>query len=371
MARISFTGIVSEIVGKLAGSVFQYSYGGFQVHTKGKPRNPQTNRQQLRRGDFGFLSALYRSLTPTQRQTFIDNAPSGLSAVNFFTQTNVNVTLIEEPLVNTYSPSGAVDDFEFDIVTANPEELIIQATGMTTTVPAGFKLLIYATYLKEQQKIFTNPSQYSPIVYLDEGTDLTTPINIIAEFNALYGELSPNKYMCMKVCLIKKSNGKRGNEFSKCINTTEMSQSYMQIGQDYNTVNSDGSNPQVFKQLSAPANTLQNDGDQLRAEFVIDEALNLSGNETHLNTSGGSYCSVSATAAIRVKYVLIIMRTSSSTAKVICSYEYSNGIIAMEYNEETGLDFTTTYDVTLIGAGSAGGSISYKFSSLALIKAAS
>ena len=90
IARISFTAIVAQIVRKLAGSVFQYSYGGFQIRTRVSPRNPQTQYQQLRRGDFGFLSQTWRNLSPTERQTFIDNAGTPPAALNLFVLSNVN-----------------------------------------------------------------------------------------------------------------------------------------------------------------------------------------------------------------------------------------------------------------------------------------
>src|SRR5213596_1553841 len=103
MARISFTAIVSEIVGKLAGSVFQSSYGGFQIHGRVSPRNPQSNYQQLRRGMFGFISATWRSLTNTERQTFIDGAVSPGGGFDLYVQSNVNLILVNEPMISAYN----------------------------------------------------------------------------------------------------------------------------------------------------------------------------------------------------------------------------------------------------------------------------
>ena len=42
MARIAFTSMVEEIIGKLAGSVFQDSYMGIQIRTRASPRNPSS-----------------------------------------------------------------------------------------------------------------------------------------------------------------------------------------------------------------------------------------------------------------------------------------------------------------------------------------
>lgn len=226
MARISFSALVEEIVGKLAGSVFQDSYGGFQVRTRVSPRNPQTKYQQLRRGEFGYLSAGWRFLTSAQRQTFIDAAATPPAALNLYLQSNINLTLIQEPTITDYIASSDPGPMQIDIASANNSALIIQASGGITTVPTGTKVLIQITYRKEETKIFTNPSQYSPIINYDEGTDLTVAQNIIAQWQARYGQMQPTGRIGLKASLIDKSNGLRGAEsFSSAIietGTTKM-----------------------------------------------------------------------------------------------------------------------------------------------------
>src|SRR5215207_1934497 len=102
MARISFTAIVAEINGKLAGSVFQYSYGGYQIHTRVSPNNPQTQYQQLRRMDFGFVAASWRELTSLQRQTWVDGAVTEPEAFNLFVASNINLILAGETMITDY-----------------------------------------------------------------------------------------------------------------------------------------------------------------------------------------------------------------------------------------------------------------------------
>lgn len=216
MARISFTSSIAELVGKLAGSVFQYSYGGFQVHTRVVPPNPQTDRQQLRRGWFGWFAENWRNLTPTEQGTFITAAGTVPEAFRLFIQANINLYLIDEPTVTTYTGSPVPDAMAMNIDLLSPGNFDIKAAGSPSTVPTGTKLLILATAEKVLPKRFTNPSEYSPIVYFDEGTDLSTATSILTEWEALYGVLDGTNRICINAVLIDKSNGNRSADSIIC-----------------------------------------------------------------------------------------------------------------------------------------------------------
>ena len=193
MARVIFSALVESITGKLAGSVFQDSYQGYQIRTRVSPRNPQTDYQQLRRGEFAFLSQGWRYLSSTERQTWIDNAPSGMQALNFYLQSNINLVLIGLAPVATYAAASTPDAFALSIPVLDGVSFTVQASGTPDTVPADTSLLIQATYEKAPSKIFTNPSQYSPIVSFPAGTDLSSPIDIASDWIARYGQFTSDK----------------------------------------------------------------------------------------------------------------------------------------------------------------------------------
>jgi hypothetical protein len=216
MARISFTSEIAELVGKLAGSVFQYSYGGFQVHTRVVPSNPQTDRQQLRRGWLGWIAANWRNLTPTEQGTFIAAAGTIPEAFRLYVGSNINLYLIDEPTVTTYVTSPDPGNMPIDIDTLSPGNFDIIAAGPISTVPADTKLLVFATAEKVLPKRFTSPSEYSPIVYFDEGTDLSSAVSILTEWENLYGVLSGTNRICINAVLIDKTNGHRGADNIIC-----------------------------------------------------------------------------------------------------------------------------------------------------------
>lgn len=216
MARIAFTPMIAELVGKLAGSVFQYSYGGYQVHTRVVPSNPQTERQQLRRGWFGWIAANWRNLTSIEQGTFITEAGTIPGGFRLFVEANINLYLIGESTVTSYVPSAAPGTMAIDIDALAPATFNIIAAGSPKIVPAGQKLLILATAEKVLPKRFTNPSEYSPIVWFDEGTDLSGSTSILTEWQDLYGVLSGSQRICINAVLIVKSNGSRGADSIVC-----------------------------------------------------------------------------------------------------------------------------------------------------------
>lgn len=216
MARIQFTSAIAELVGKLAGSVFQYSYGGYQVHTRVVPSNPQSPQQQLRRGWFGWFAEEWRTLTALQQGTFITAAGSIPEGFRLFIGSNINLYLIDEPELTSYVTVTDPVIFPVQINAYAAGSLTISAASTTHVVPAGTTLLIYSTYEKPLTRIFQNPAEYSPIVFFPAGNDLAAPVDITADFQALYGVLKGGLQLCIKSVLISTVSGKRGLESIVC-----------------------------------------------------------------------------------------------------------------------------------------------------------
>lgn len=360
MALVFFSSLVDEIVGKLAGSVFQYSQGGYQVHTRIVPRNPQTQYQQLRRGEFGFLSASWRSLTTTQRNTFIANTPIGISTLDFFIRQNVNLVLINEATINSYTATTTPTDFAVAITTANPDEFTITASGMVTTVPPGQKLLVFCTNCKDQTKIFTNPSEFSPIISFDEGTDLSAPTSILTAFNDRFGQLTADQYLCVKTVLIDKSNGNRGVESISCSNTSQVPNKYFNIASTLTDSPNVGTGLTVLWSVSVPANTLIADGDKLlfRASglFVTPTTAILS-----LTFAGDAFTLSNISSNQSWDLSGYIQRVSSSVYRIATIVNGNfNNVINITVTEGTGKDFTIPITFEIRGQASASGEIVLK-----------
>jgi hypothetical protein len=349
MARVSFSALIEEIVGKLAGSVFQDSYGGMQIRTRVSPRNPQTNYQQLRRGEFGYISALWRTLTSVQRQTFIDAASTPPAALNLFIQSNVNLSLIEESIIDTYVPSSDPGSMDIEFTQADTTALKIKATGGTTVVPAGTKLLVQVTYLKLPTKIFTNPSQYSPVISFNEGTDLSAPTDILTEWQSRYGIMKADMRLCLKANLIDKSNGLRGADSVNCTNTEDMPSYYFPLFAVVNTADNVGTGNNSLNQITIPANTLIADGDKLRIRIQGKTSSTASTSNTGVEFNG-TFHYYTATTALRFwGYDIEIVRTSSTTAEASILIVTSSSDSQAVNDAYSGLDFTSGITVGFAG----------------------
>jgi hypothetical protein len=339
MARISFSALVEEIVGKLAGSVFQDSYGGFQIRTRVSPRNPQTKYQQLRRGEFGYLSAGWRFLTDVQRQTFIDAAVTPPAALNLYLQSNINLTLIEEPTITDYIPSSDPGTMTVEFSNADTTEMTIRATGATTVVPAGTKLLIQVTYQKAPTKIFTNPSQYSPVISFDEGTDLSVPTDILTEWQSRYGQIVADKRLCLKANLIDKSNGRRGADVTNCTIVEEMAK-FVRITTDITNPTSSGTGLTDIYSYNIPANTLTQVGDTVLMYIWGAMSGSITNALIGWEHPGVTSFQHQTTSSLPWAYCVKITRTGSDSYECVFIGERSVNITSVLRGNATGVDFT-------------------------------
>jgi hypothetical protein len=216
MAKVALGSMIEEILGKRAGSVFQDSYGGYQVRGISNPKNPQTIMQQLRRGNFRYLSAGWRFLTSIEQLSWSSFAGSVPEGFRLFVGNNINLTLIEAAQVNTYIPATDPASFPLQINSLTTAEFIIQASTAVNIVPAGTSLLLFATTDRKPSNIFFNPSNYQPIKVFPPGTDLSTPGDIITEWSDHYGVLRADRYICIKSVIIDNSNGNRSADEIIC-----------------------------------------------------------------------------------------------------------------------------------------------------------
>lgn len=216
MARISFTSETEEIVGRLAGSVFQDSYCGYQVRGISTPRNPQTQLQQLRRGDFRFLSSSWRNLTTTEQNTWIAEAGTVPEALRLFIGNNSNLLLIGQSIINSYSSSTSPGQMQTIITNVSDTVFTVAVTTGTNVVPAGTTLLLFATFDNSASALFNNPAAYQPIIYFPAGTSFAADVDIFSAWSSHYGVLRLNRNICIKSVLVNTTNGTRGAEFINC-----------------------------------------------------------------------------------------------------------------------------------------------------------
>lgn len=369
MARIAVNPLIEELVGKLGGSVFQDSYGGMQVRTRVSPRNPQTKYQQLRRGEFAFLSSGWRNLSDAQRQTFIDAASTPPAGFNLYLSSNINLTLIEVDTIVSYPADSVPGEMTIEFGEVTPSSMPIIATGGTTTVPANRKLLIQVTDQAAPTRIFTNPSMYTPVISFDEGTDLSTETDIITEWTARYGVLSADRRLCLKANLISKLNGLRGADSISCTNSVDMANTYIPLQVQTAPVATTGTSFEALFSYTMPANTLLTVGDRIRilTKFKCSGAITSRQMEWEIagNAAVDFFPTQSATFSCEVEMML----TASGTFKVVGRLLGLSDNGELTTDQSWSITTTVSNDIIFYGLSDSAGDITAIFQSIDLIKA--
>ncbi|MEI6122700.1 MAG: hypothetical protein WCQ95_03660 [Bacteroidota bacterium] len=120
MASIKYSALISEMRGKLNGSVFSRNHYAAYVRNKVTPTNPRTVRQQEIRSVFANLSSQWRSLTQEQRNAWNTAVAEFLrtnifgdsykpSGINLFIRLNMNLYNIQHNMINMPPKPAPVD----------------------------------------------------------------------------------------------------------------------------------------------------------------------------------------------------------------------------------------------------------------------
>lgn len=76
MATVKFSAVVSDVRGKIGGNVFARGKNGSYIRSFSMPRNANSQIQQVRRNNFSYYSAKWRSLTVNERRQWVLSAAS-------------------------------------------------------------------------------------------------------------------------------------------------------------------------------------------------------------------------------------------------------------------------------------------------------
>ena len=218
MAKIKLSAIVSEMRGKLNGSVFAKNRGGAYVRTKVTPVNPSTAAQTAVRAALTSFSQAWRNLTQAQRDAWngaVANftgtdifgdikTPSG---INLYNKLNLNLSNIGEAAISAPPTPGAVGYLSDLVLTiddsANTMSLAFTPNGMS----AGQKLVVEATP-QLSAGIENANSKYAKIGVFD-GDD-ASPLDLQAIYTAKFGAPVAGKKIFVRVKAVEIASGVSG-----------------------------------------------------------------------------------------------------------------------------------------------------------------
>lgn len=218
MAKIKLSAIVSEMRGKLNGSVFSKNRGGAYVRTKVTPVNPQTLAQGLVRATLTNLSQAWRGLTEPQRlawnaavsaftSTDIFGDIKTPSGINLYNKLNLNLAAIGEAPISTPPmavPVGYVDTLA---ITAAAGAGTISAVFSTIGASAGQTVIVEATPCISAGKNFVK-SEFRQIGTFAGGA--ASPQALGAMYVAKFGAMTAGKKIFVRLKFVDKNTGVAG-----------------------------------------------------------------------------------------------------------------------------------------------------------------
>ena len=198
MALIKTTAIVSEISGKINGTVFSKNRYGAYARTKVTPVNRNTNAQQGARGILTQVSQAWRGLTDNQRKGWDEGSKNftrtnvfgdirNLSGANLFSRLNANLLHLGGVAIEVCplpvsipamaSLSGVADN------SANT-----MALTFAPAIDASVKVEVYATAGLSAGKNFVK-SEYKKIA--TKTVAFLTDGSIATDYIAVFGAVPP------------------------------------------------------------------------------------------------------------------------------------------------------------------------------------
>lgn len=232
--KIKWSALVSDVRGKLNGSVASRNRYGSYFRNKVTPTNPQTASQMRVRGIFGAISKLWGGLTDAQRRawevfagehqfTDIFGDAQTLQGNAMFQKVNMNLHKIKEQLIS--SPGEVlktpyITDAEAGVTVVGGVISVMEIDTDFGEVPSSDSVIVvYATPPVSAGKKFTKNEMRFIGSYEVDTTQTGTNIDLLASYKAVHGDLlNENEHIDIKVATVSKSTGLQSPVFPVSIN---------------------------------------------------------------------------------------------------------------------------------------------------------
>jgi hypothetical protein len=190
MARILLSAIVTEIRGKIGGTVFQAGQGGFQAKRLTQPRDPSMPVQRTRRNDFLAATNGWSALTGTQRSTWNGAPDAGLSPYTTYVRRNAIMRFFQQTPFTSFPGNSTAATMDLRDTTISSSAFVITGRAPFNALPSGQNLAITATRLASPGKGAFSPSEFALITLLTGPHDyLASPVDITTAYVAKFGAL--------------------------------------------------------------------------------------------------------------------------------------------------------------------------------------
>jgi hypothetical protein len=208
MARILLSAIVTSIRGKIGGTVFQNSYTSFQAKNFNRVHDPRRPIQSQRRNTFGHLSNAWNQLGDSDRGSWNEFKDPGLSGYNTFVRVNTQLASVGEPMQSNYFDDSPPVTMFIALIVLTASNISIQATGLTTTVPADCIVSIRLARAVSPGTSFLPAGALVQLITYPAGTDLSVNQNLTTAYTAARGPLTAGQRVFVQALVINIINGR-------------------------------------------------------------------------------------------------------------------------------------------------------------------
>lgn len=218
MAKIKYSALVSDMRGKLNGSVASKNRFGSYYRNKVTPVNPQTVYQQNARQRFGALSSQFKSLTNAAVNAWNEAAQNFpftnifgdqvfLTGQMLFNKLNGNLLKVGESVITVAPSPGTFPEFiaTGGSASATTQTVEVQIDGLATP-PSGYSLVAYATrpvpvtrnFLKNEYRFLAGETFWADNV-----------IDLSDAYPSRFGSFSAGQKIGIRLALVNNENGQQ------------------------------------------------------------------------------------------------------------------------------------------------------------------
>jgi hypothetical protein len=194
--------ILATASGSLAGSVFSRNANGAYIRNRAKPTNNNSTAQQSARALFSTVSTTWQTLTPAQRQSFIDQVENypyidklgqtkTYTGSQLYKKLNGNLIQTGNAIIDNCLPPVTIVAIDSAVGSASQANGVVitgvSFGGVGLIVPDGYVCNVYATRAMGAGVTNPKPPMFRMIAVLPEATD-TGDYDISTEYEAVYGD---------------------------------------------------------------------------------------------------------------------------------------------------------------------------------------
>lgn len=224
MASVKWSGLVSEVRGKINGSILSVGYGGQIIRNRRSGGGVTSTSWRKSRANLAYIAGQWRTLTSAQQAAFISAGvsfpyvnkfgdsvtPSGFQ---LFCTLNSNLNFIAQSLITT-APSPASSETLGTITFSQPSSGALRL-AYTATASGLSAIVVYASSA-QSLGVYTAPRfmRFVDVVR----SNVASPLNFGSHYDRVFGDVPTSGRIFIKVVTINYTTGQRWTMYEGFVN---------------------------------------------------------------------------------------------------------------------------------------------------------